>query len=238
MADDLDDDDDDSKPLIDLSKYTRKIPSNFDSGRPQPGADPTPENPHARQKARAIPKMGQTVKVPKPVLERPEMVDNPQFNGFDPATIDVQRPPARPDYAPSTVRRVVPAEIDWLIEWGLPRFQKMYPRCTPQSIYALLNLACQGGQFLFVRTDSACGLFFAERTPFEPELVVRDAFVVKRREAADAERDAIYRAGLRWAEEIGAVNYRYGSSTGVKLDKVAEVIGYDVATYGFIKVLR
>jgi hypothetical protein len=155
-----------------------------------------------------------------------------------PATIDVQRPLLKPDYAPSTVRRVVPAEIDWIIEWGLPRFQKTYPRCTPQSIWGLLNQACQGGPFLFVRTDSACGLFYAERTPFEPELSVRDAFVVKRREGADSERDAIYRAGLRWAEEIGAVTYQYGSSTGVKLDKVAEVIGYDIPVYAYIKVLR
>ncbi|HSS23617.1 MAG TPA: hypothetical protein VLL82_04265, partial [Mycobacterium sp.] len=60
-----DEPDDDSKPLIDLSEYTRKRPSNFDSGRPQPGADPTPENPHARQKARAIPRMGETPKLPK-----------------------------------------------------------------------------------------------------------------------------------------------------------------------------
>lgn len=235
MSDDLDDD---SKPLIDLSAYTAKRPSNFDAGRRPPGVDPTPDNPHARARARAIPKMGEVPKVPKPVLERPEMVDNPQAVGFDPVTIDTQRPPIRPDYAPSTVRRVVPAEIDWLIEWGLPRFQHAYPRATAQSIYPLLQLACQGGQMLFVRTDSACGLFYAERTPFEPELVVRDAFVVKRREGADDERDAIYRAGLRWAEEIGAVNYRYGSTTGVKLDKVAEKIGYDIAVTGFIKVLR
>ncbi|HSS23226.1 MAG TPA: hypothetical protein VLL82_02180 [Mycobacterium sp.] len=235
----MSDDDDDGKPLIDLSPYTRKIPSNFDSGRPQPGADPTPENPHARQRARAIPRMGEAPKLPKHVPERPEMTENPQAGGFEPVTISLERPPIKPDYAKTTVRRVVPAEIDWLIEWGLPRFQHRFPRCTPQSIWATLNLGCQGGAMYFVRTDSACGLFVAERTPWEPELAVYDVFVVKKRDAQnEEERDAIYRAGLRWAEEIGAVTYQYGASTGVKLDAVAERIGYDYPVYGYIKVLR
>jgi hypothetical protein len=234
MADDLDDD---SKPLIDLSEYTRKRPSNFDSGRPQPGADPTPENPHARQKARAIPRMGETPKLPKIVLERPEMIDNPQGNVLDPVTISVERPPIKRDYAPTTVRRVVPAEIDWVLEWGIPRFQHRYPRCTPQAWYRELQLACNGGSFYFVRTDSACGLFVAIRTPEEPEITVLDRFVVKRREAADAEALSIYRSALEWAKSIGAVAYTFSSSTGVKLDKIADALGADVRTYGYTKIL-
>jgi hypothetical protein len=234
MADDLDDD---SKPLIDLSEYTRKRPSNFDSGRPQPGADPTPENPHARQKARAIPRMGETPKLPKIVLERPEMIDNPQGNVLDPVTISVERPPIKRDYAPTTVRRVVPAEIDWILEWGIPRFQQRYPRCTPQAWYGELQLACNGGSFYFVRTDSACGLFVAIRTPEEPEITVLDRFVVKRREAADAEALSIYRSALEWAKSIGAVAYTFSSSTGVKLDKIADALGADVRTYGYTKIL-
>jgi hypothetical protein len=232
-----DDDDDDSKPLIDLSPYTRKIPSNFDSGRPQPGADPTPDNPHARQRARAIPRMGETPKLPKIVLERPEMTDNPQGNVLDPQTINIERPPIKRDYAPTTVRRVVPAEIDWILEWGIPRFQHRYPRCTPQAWYGELQLACNGGSFYFVRTDSACGLFVAIRTPEEPEITVLDRFVVKRREAADGEALSIYRSALEWAKSIGAVAYTFSSSTGVKLDKIADALGADVRTYGYTKIL-
>ncbi|HSS24199.1 MAG TPA: hypothetical protein VLL82_07310 [Mycobacterium sp.] len=232
-----DEDDDDSKPLIDLSAYTRKRPSNFDSGRPEPGADPTPENPHARQKARAIPRMGEVPKLPKHVPERPEMIDNPQGNVLDPVTISVERPPIKRDYAPTTVRRVVPAEIDWVLEWGIPRFQHRYPRCTPQAWYGELQLACNGGSFYFVRTDSACGLFVAIRTPEEPEITVLDRFVVKRREAADAEALSIYRSALEWAKSIGAVAYTFSSSTGVKLDKIADALGADVRTYGYTKIL-
>jgi hypothetical protein len=231
--------DDDTKPLIDLSAYTRKRPSRFDSGRRVPGRDPTPDEPLARADPRAIPKMGEQPRLPKPKLEHPEMTDNPMHAGLEPVTIEPYRQPIKPDYARTAVRRVVPAEIDGLIAWGLPRFQKRFPRCTAQSIWGTLNLACQGGQMYFVRTESACGLFVAERTPWEPELAVYDVFVVKKRDlATDDERDAIYRAGLRWAEEIGAVTYQFGTSTGVKLDAVAAKFGCDIPVYGYIKVLR
>jgi|SRR5215471_6641363 len=225
--------------MINLDEFTRKRPSPFDSGRKPPGADPTPENPHQRARPQRLPKMGEQPRLPKPELELPVMTDNPMANASEPATIDTQRPPAKRDYAGSTARRVVPAEIDELIGWGLPRFQHRFPRCTPQSIYPLLMEATNGGRFLYVRTDSAQGLWIAERTPWEPELAVYDAFVVKKRlEANDEERDAIYRAGLRWAEEIGAVTFQYGASTGVKLDAVAAKIGFDFPIYGYIKKLR
>ena len=233
------DDDDPSKPLIDLSAYTRKIPSNFDAGRRPPGVDPTPDNPHSRARARTLPKMGgDQPRLPKMALEVPEMVDNPAQAGFEPATIDVERPLSRPDYARTAVRRVVPAEIDWVIEWGLPRFQRRFPRCTAQSIWPMLNAGCQGGPMYFVRTESACGLFVADRTAWEPELFVSDVFVVKKREGATEERDAIYRAGLRWAEEIGAVTFQFGAETGVKLDEIAQRLGCDIPIYGYVKVLR
>src|SRR5262249_35696338 len=107
MTDDLDDDD--TKPLIDLSEFTRKRPSNFDAGRRPPGADPTPDNPHNRARARPIPKMGDQPRTPKMVLERPEMVvDNPN-PGLDPVTIEPYRQPTKPDYPRTAVRRVVPA---------------------------------------------------------------------------------------------------------------------------------
>jgi hypothetical protein len=230
--------DEDTGPLIDLSAYTAKRPSNFDAGRRPPGVDPTPENPRARSRARAIPKIGEQPRLPRPALERPEMTDNPAQAGFEPVTIEPYRAPTRPDYARTAVRRVVPAEIDWIIEWGLPRFQHRFPRCTPQSIWPVLDAGCRGGPLLFIRTESCAGLFIAERTPWEPELTVHDVFVVKRREAADDERDAIYRAGLRWAEEIGAVCYTYASSTGVRLDAVGAKIGFDVEIHGYTKILR
>lgn len=234
MADELDD----SKPLIDLSAYTRKIPSNFDAGRRPPGVDPTPENPHARARARAIPRMGEQPRLPKHVPERPEMTDNPQAGGYEPATIDISRPPIKPDYAPTTVRRVVPAEIDWILEWAVPRFQHRYPRCTAQAWYGEFQMACQGGSFYFVRTNSAAGLFVAVRTPEEPEITVIDRFVVKRRDAADGEALSIYKAGLEWAKSIDAVAFHFSSSTGVKLDKIAEAIGTDYPVYGYTKILR
>lgn len=229
-----------SERLINLDPITRHRPSPFDAGRKPVPVDPTPENPRARGRPRTLSRIGDETppKIAKPELERPPMIDNPLLVGMEPATIPTERAPAKRDFARSTVRRVVPAEIDELIGWGLPRFQQRFPRCTAQSIWPTLNLATQGGMMLFVRTESVCGLFVAERTPWEPDLAVYDVFVVKRREAADDERDAIYRAGLDWACEIDAVSYQYGASTGANLDKVASTIGYNYRATGYIKVLR
>lgn len=227
-----------SDPLINLDHVTRHRPSNFDAGRHPVPVDPTPDNPRARGRPRTLKRMGEVPALPKPELERPPVTENPMLAGMEPATIPIERPPAVRDFGRSTVRRVVAAEIDELIAWGLPRFQARFPRCTAQSIWPLLNEAVRGGRMLFVRTNSACGLFVAERTAWEPEIAVYDVFVVKRREAADDERDAIYRAGLQWAREVGAVSFQYGSSTGAKLESVAAAIGFDVPLSGYIKILR
>jgi hypothetical protein len=230
---------DEPERIINLDHVTRHIPSPFDAGRLDPPTDPTPDNPHARGRARRIPTMGGQPVIKPLVTERPEMVDNPVHAGFEPVTIETQRRPLKPDYARTTVRRVVHAELDELIEWGLPRFQKRFPRCTGQALWPMLAEATKGGTAFFVRTDSVCALFIAIRTPEEPELAVRDVFVVKKRDGmADDERDAIYRAGLAWAKQIDAVSYTYGSSTGAKLDDVEKVIGHDIKNISYTVILR
>jgi hypothetical protein len=232
---------DDGKPYIDLSNVPghRHIPSRFDAGRTPAPVDPTPQDPLSRGRARRLPPMGEQPKLPSMMPERVEVTDNPMSAAVDPVSIATERPIARPDYGRTTVRRVVHAELDEMIAWGMPRFLRRFPRCTAQAMWPFLADACNGGPYFFCRTDNACGLFVAMCTPEEPEIAVIDKFVVKKREAAnDEERDAIYRAGLEWAKSINAVSFTYGSSTGVRLDGVAEKIGHDIINHSYTKILR
>lgn len=234
--------DDDTSPLIDLAHVAPRVPSPFDAGRvPQP-VDPTPQDPHARGRARRLPsKWGgeEQPKLPSMQPERVEVTHNPMLDAVDPVTIPTRPPPTKPEYSRTTVRRVVHAELDEMISWGLPRFLRRFPRCTGEAMWPILALAVNGGAYYFCRTDNACGLFVVMTSPEEPEPFVVDKFVVKRREAADnEERDAIYRAGLEWAKSLNAVSYTFGSSTGVPLDGVADMIKPDITNHTYTKILR
>ena len=203
-------------------------------------------------RAVTIPLMGE----PQPVLvaghiERPSETPNPMDNAREPFSFPTGRARQAPTYESTTPRRVVEAEIDELLEWGLPRFQIRYPRCTVDSVKPMLVMALYSNKFCFLRTSAACGLFIAEVTPWEPELTVQDVFVVGRPrhkgEEDNAEPPALYRArveainickaALRWSIDVGAVAFHYGSTTGVNIDPMADEIGYDIRNSSFTKFI-
>lgn len=133
------------------------------------------------------------------------------------------------------VRRVNEAELDEMLEWGVPKFQQRFPRCSRESVRPLLQTATRGGKLYFVRTDNACALFVAEVTPWEPLLFVYEVFVVSRI-VAPWEVRKLYYAGRDWAKDISACGFNYGVSTGIKgedFEPIARVIGYTHTETGF-----
>jgi hypothetical protein len=208
-------------------------------------------------RARTIPIMGKQPVLIAGVMERPAETPNPMHGATEPFSFPTARSlmPA-PVYESTVPRRVVEAEIDDLLEWGMPRFLHRYPRCTAESVRPLLMVATRGGRYNFLRTASACALFVAETTPWEPLLSVFDVFVVSRPargpggrvvdegagspawQAAKLEVPNLYKAGLAWARDIGAVTYHYGQSTGVDLDPIANEIGHDVREVGYTLILN
>jgi hypothetical protein len=124
----------------------------------------------------------------------------------------------------SGVRRVVEAEIDQLMEWGLPRFQVRFPRAREETIRPMLVLACRGGKLCFLRTDNAAAIFVATVTPEEPELSVYEYLLASRISVPD-EVAKLYRSGLKWAVSVGACSYTVGTSTGASIQKYMEQLG-------------
>lgn len=159
----------------------------------------------------------------------------------------------KPATVSSVPRRVTEADIADILSWGVPRFQRRYPRCTEESVRPMLLMALRSSQFCFLCTDMAAGLFVAERTPWEPELTVQDVFIVAKArqkveegvsqtEAPDlyhgrAHAANILRVAFRWAVDVGAVAFHYGSSTGVDIEPMAEAsgVGFDGRNVGLTK---
>lgn len=199
--------------------------------------------PSEERGARVLPRMGEQPVLEAGRQERPTETPNPILASVEPFSFPTARDlmPAR-THDSVIPRRVVEAEIDEILEWGLPRFLDRFPRCTPESVRPMLLVGVRGGRFNFVRTGNACGLFCAEVTPWEPLLTVYEVFVVSKgpgvRDGAGVgplEVPNIYRAGALWANEIGACGYRYGSSTGADIEPIATRIGHDVKEISYFK---
>ncbi len=131
------------------------------------------------------------------------------------------------------VRAVTDGDIEELALWALPRFQERHPRFTVEAAVALARMAAGANGFKFIRTDNAVGLFLAQCTPWEPRATVFDIGVTGRKEDhpnqhKDFEVVRIYRAGLAWAQEIKAVEFRFVSDCGYNLDAIAKRIGMEM----------
>jgi hypothetical protein len=163
--------------------------------------------------------------------ERPAETPNPILGASEPFSFPVEQKPVQ-EYGDNDPRPVVEAEIDELMEWGLPKYQEIYPRCTAESVRPMLIMACRGGRMRFLRTANGAALFIAETTPWEPQLYVYQVLVVTRI-AVPREALRLWRAGERWAREIGAIAYEFGGAP----EDVAERIGRDKAVTRYIKVL-
>ena len=198
-------------------------------------------------RARTIPRMGD----PQPVLvagtiSRPPTTPSTQPS-FEPVIFERERMPP-PSYKSTVPRPVFEADLVEFFDWGLRRFLKIYPRATEATVRPWLQSVLRRPDHRFVRTERAFGLFYAERTPWEPELAVYDHFVVARArqgpedrvmfQAQALEAPNIWKEGLRWANDIGAVTYQWGQATGVDLDPIAKMLGHDYKATGYVKVLR
>jgi hypothetical protein len=203
-------------------------------------------------RARRIPLMGE----PQPVLtagtiERPPVIPNPRPMQSEPFSFPRERMP-KPSYESTVPRPVEEADLVEFFDWGIERFLKIFPRATEGTVRPWLMQSIRAPSCRFVRTSIAFGLFYAERTPWEPELSVYDHFVVAQSGrhgeivksiAQRLEAPNIYKEGLRWANEIGAVTYSFGQATGIDLDPIAKLIGIDTQAgdrtmSGYTKVLR
>lgn len=187
-------------------------------------------------RAKTLPRMGE----PQPVLvagtiERPPVTPNPMLEHSEPFAFPRERM-AKPSYESTVPRPVEEADLVEFFDWGIERFLKIYPRATEGTVRPWLMQSLRMPSCRFVRTSIAFGLFYAERTPWEPELSVYDHFVVARAGrhgeivqaiAQRLEAPNIYKEGLRWSREIGAVTFQFGASTGVDLEPIAKMLGFD-----------
>lgn len=203
--------------------------------------DPKARMAHARaQRTVRLPKefidqLGEAGKQPPQVAahqERPAETPNPMLVASEPFAFPPE-PRRGHEYSEFDPRPVVEAEIEGLMEWGLPKYQETWPRCTYDSVKPMLIMACRGGRMRFLQTDNVVALFIAETTPWEPELYVWTVLVASRIDAA-REVHRLLRAGKRWAEEIGAVGFEFGTAARETMDRMRP----DSQVVRYIKTLR
>lgn len=142
--------------------------------------------------------------------------------------------PPQPEPQAADVRIASEADIDWMLSWGIQKFISRYPSLTPERAEAFLRLGMYDQNYRLVRTKHGAAMFMAARTPWEPELTVSDVFVAMEQPAV-RELIALYDWGFEWSKLIRAVEFQFGSSTGVDITPIAERIGYDYKMVGFIK---
>jgi hypothetical protein len=135
------------------------------------------------------------------------------------------------------VRPVQKREIEYIAEWALPFFIDRHPRISMSSLYPLLCAAVEDDSSYLVRTDNVVGLFVVERCPWEPLPTVCDVFVASKKNASPFEVCRIYNAGLEWARDKKAIEYRYGTDGLSNLNGVAQRIGYDIVATNYVKRL-
>lgn len=137
------------------------------------------------------------------------------------------------------VRRVTLRDLPELCDWAIPRFRERHPRITIGGMWPMLTTAIANPDCChFVMTDNAVGLFATEIAPYEPMTVVCDVFVTGRDAGCAFEVTRIYKEGMAWAYELGAIEYRFGSDTTTDLSAIAERVGFDRVCTNYVKVLR
>lgn len=192
-----------------------------------------------RQAARRIePKMAP----PAVEVRGPERIPQVAASMQEPVSLPTARDLAQQvaqqrKHEPHAIRPVVESDLAWILESGFKLFKKRWPRAQVGAMEALLRTAIQRPEFHLVRTDDGAALWHAYRLPWEPELTVADIFVgLMRRDAAQLV--ALYRSGLNWATSINAVDFRFGSSTGIDLSPIAKRLGCDDIEQSFRRKLR
>lgn len=163
-------------------------------------------------------------------ISRPQFIAVPAAKPSEPATLEIaiRRVEEAPTENPMPVpRRVIEADLEEMCSWGIPRFLQRFPRLNRDGMLAFLRNAMGAPTVFFVRTPNANGLACATVTPWEPLPTVYETWVVSRETTVKTgiEVLSIYRAMADWAKQIGAVEFRFGSDTGVDITPIAERLG-------------
>ena len=212
--------------------------------------------PQPRQKAVAINSSEVQPRNDLPQPERPPIEENPLM-AAEPVTLTDRPFDRRPHWRDKlAVRRMTDADLYDVWEWAYPRIAEIHPRCTEEGIWPTVRAALGENRCFFVRTENAVGLYIAETTPWEPLPTVYGVFLVGRTREDDVEGDrgadgqfrtslaaglqpiAILEAAYKWACDIKAFQFLFGTETKYDVSKFAERIGYDHATHGFCKLIK
>jgi hypothetical protein len=172
---------------------------------------------------------------PAPVLPNPHLIPPPPAGQFALRSVEGPFALAAPDS--NAPRAVTTGDLNELMEWALPVYQKRHPRASVESMSPLLNLACHNSRYRFLRTNDATGLFAYQTTPWEPAGEVIDLFVIARDADAVHQAVRIYRAGLAWAKQMRAAEFWFAEDTGIELTAIAERLGCDLRAHRFGKGL-
>ena len=114
------------------------------------------------------------------------------------------------------VWRPMPAEMDDLLSWLIPRLQDPWAELNVDQTIHWLRSAMTDPRALFVRTGMTCGLFNVVLSPLNPVPVVSEAFF---RSRAPNNEEAIlaYKFAVDWAASLSARKFfwNYDSDAAV-----------------------
>lgn len=134
------------------------------------------------------------------------------------------------------VWRVGPAEIDALCEAIMPVINKRFPRAQVEGLISYVNSILFTNLARVVRTENAWGIAKVDRDFLDPRAYVTEVGVF-RLKPSPRDPISIQYDFLRWAKDIKAYEYRFGSELGVDIEPFAKRIGYDTKRINYVKVL-
>jgi hypothetical protein len=142
---------------------------------------------------------------PPSILPNPRLMDPPPAGMF--ALRPVEGPLALVADR-SGVRAIGEADIEELLEWGVPAYQARGHKVTAEAILPLCRVAIGGFPFRALRTDYAFGVFAADKKPWEVTPAVVDLFLAWRDAEFVHQAVQICRSARQWAKSVGAYEFR------------------------------
>ncbi len=123
-----------------------------------------------------------------------------------------------------TPRRFGMADLNDMGPWLIDRLQKKFPHLHTRMLSGWLSGAMGSNEFLFLRTDNACGMAALINEPMSAAPVIREVFVLSRNGDLN-EASAFYPAFRRWAKQIGASDMVIEQFSDVPHEIVRDVVG-------------
>lgn len=121
-------------------------------------------------------------------------------------------------------RRFGMADLNDMGSWLIDRLQKKFPHLYTRMLSGWLSGAMGSNEFLFLRTDNACGMAVMTNNPMQEQPVVTEVFVLSRNGDL-AEAATFYPAFRRWAKQIGASDMVIEQFSDVPHEIVRDVVG-------------